>query len=86
MAKDNEWNSLNSASEQEPFGSGALHCERKKSVSTWKNGRLKKKKYVLARDGFLDIEEVVNIPGFPGTETLNNKKCVVIECKTEHPM
>ena len=31
-------------------------------------------KVVLARDGFLDIEEVVNIPGFPGTETLNNKK------------
>lgn len=40
---------------------------------------------MLARDGFLDIEEVVNIPGFPGTETLNNKKCVVIECKQNIP-
>ena len=36
---------------------------------------------MLAKNGFLDLEEVMDIPGFPGMETLKNKKCVVIECK-----
>jgi Fe-S-cluster-containing hydrogenase component 2/bacterioferritin-associated ferredoxin len=40
---------------------------------------------MLARDGFLDIEEVKDIPGFPGMETLSQKKCVVIECKQNIP-
>ena len=33
----------------------------------------------------LDLEEVMDIPGFPGIEVLNNKKCVVIECKQNIP-
>lgn len=40
---------------------------------------------MLAKDGFLDLEEVMDIPGFPGIEVLNNKKCVVIECKQNIP-
>lgn len=40
---------------------------------------------MLAKNGFLDVEEVMDIPGFPGMETLNNKKCVVIECKQNIP-
>ena len=35
---------------------------------------------MLERDGFLDIDEVKDIPGFPGMEVLSQKKCVVIEC------
>lgn len=37
---------------------------------------------MLAKDGFLDLEEVMDIPGI---EVLNNKKCVVIECKQNIP-
>ena len=37
---------------------------------------------MLAKNGFLDLEEVMDIPGM---ETLNNKKCVVIECKQNIP-
>ena len=40
---------------------------------------------MLAKDGFLDLEEVMDIPGFPGIEVLNNKKGVVIECKQNIP-
>ena len=40
---------------------------------------------MLAKNGFLDLEEVMDIPGFPGMETLKNKKCVVIECKQNIP-
>lgn len=40
---------------------------------------------MLAKNGFLDLEEVMDIPGFPGMETLKNKKCAVIECKQNIP-
>ena len=40
---------------------------------------------MLAKNGYLDIEEVMDIPGFPGTDTLNTKKCVVVECKQNIP-
>jgi Fe-S-cluster-containing hydrogenase component 2/bacterioferritin-associated ferredoxin len=40
---------------------------------------------MLARDGFLDIEEIVDIPGFPGLEVLSQKKCVVVECSQNIP-
>ena len=40
---------------------------------------------MLAKDGFLDMEEITSIPGFPGEETLKIKKCVVIECKQNIP-
>lgn len=40
---------------------------------------------MLARDGYLDIEEIKNIPGFPGQEVLSQKKCVVVECKQNIP-
>jgi len=40
---------------------------------------------MLTRDGFLDIEEIESIPGFPGQEVLSRKKCVVIECSQNIP-
>lgn len=40
---------------------------------------------MLARDGFLDIEEIEGIPGFPGLEVLSQKKCVVVECSQNIP-
>lgn len=40
---------------------------------------------MLARDGFLNIDEVKDIPGFPGMEVLSQKKCVVIECAQNIP-
>ena len=40
---------------------------------------------MLARDGFLDIEEIKDIPGFPGLEVLSQKKCVVVECSQNIP-
>ena len=40
---------------------------------------------MLAKDGFLDIEEIKDIPGFPGQEVLTRKKCVVIECQQNIP-
>ena len=40
---------------------------------------------MLAKDGFLDIDEITATPGFPGMEVLNRKKCVVIECKQNIP-
>lgn len=40
---------------------------------------------MLERDGFLDIDEVKDIPGFPGMEVLSQKKCVVIECAQNIP-
>lgn len=40
---------------------------------------------MLDRDGFLDINEVKDIPGFPGEEVLSQKKCVVIECRQNIP-
>lgn len=40
---------------------------------------------MLARDGFLDIEEIQDIPGFPGLEVLSQKKCVVVECSQNIP-
>lgn len=40
---------------------------------------------MLTKNGYLDIEEVMDIPGFPGLDTLNKKKCVVVECKQNIP-
>ena len=40
---------------------------------------------MLTKDGFLDIEEVKAVPGFPGLEVLTQKKCVVIECAQNIP-
>lgn len=40
---------------------------------------------MLAKNGYLDIEEVLEIPGYPGEQVLNNKKCVVIECSQNIP-
>lgn len=40
---------------------------------------------MLAKNGYLDMEEVLDIPGFPGMETLAKKKCVVIECQQNIP-
>ena len=40
---------------------------------------------MLAKNGFLDIDEVRAIPGYPGDEVLKVKKCVVVECEQEIP-
>lgn len=40
---------------------------------------------MLSKDGFLDIDEVMDVPGFPGLEVLSQKKCVVIECAQNIP-
>ena len=40
---------------------------------------------MLIRDGFLELEEVYSVPGFPGEEILKKKKCVVIECSQNIP-
>lgn len=40
---------------------------------------------MLAKNGFLDVEEVMDAPGFPGMDTLKKKKCVVIECQQNIP-
>lgn len=40
---------------------------------------------MLARDGYLEIDEVKDIPGFPGSEIFSRKKCVVIECSQNIP-
>lgn len=40
---------------------------------------------MLAKNGYLDLEEVMDIPGFPGEEVLAGKKCVVVECKQNIP-
>lgn len=40
---------------------------------------------MLARDGYLDIEEVKSVPGFPGSDALSHKKCVVVECSQNIP-
>ena len=40
---------------------------------------------MLAKNGYLDLEEIMDIPGFPGLETLAGKKCVVVECKQNIP-
>lgn len=35
---------------------------------------------MLNKNGYLDMEEVKSVPGFPGDDVLSKKKCVVIEC------
>ena len=40
---------------------------------------------MLTKNGYLEIEEVMDIPGFPGLDILNQKKCVVVECKQNIP-
>lgn len=40
---------------------------------------------MLVKNGYLDMEEVLEIPGYPGEQVLNNKKCVVIECSQNIP-
>lgn len=40
---------------------------------------------MLTKNGYLEIDEVMDIPGYPGTDVLSQKKCVVIECKQNIP-
>lgn len=40
---------------------------------------------MLAKNGFLEMNEVKDIPGYPGEEVLAAKKCVVVECKQNIP-
>ena len=40
---------------------------------------------MLARDGYLEINEIRDIPGYPGTDVLSQKKCVVVECSQNIP-
>lgn len=40
---------------------------------------------MLKVNGFLDLEEVKDVPGFPGLDVLSRKKCVVIECVQNIP-
>lgn len=40
---------------------------------------------MLAKNGYLDLEEVKDIPGYPGDEILAKKKCVVVECEQNIP-
>lgn len=40
---------------------------------------------MLAKNGYLDLEEVKAIPGYPGEEVLAKKKCVVVECEQNIP-
>lgn len=40
---------------------------------------------MLVKNGYLDIDEVMEIPGYPGEQVLAGKKCVVIECKQNIP-
>lgn len=39
---------------------------------------------MLARDGYLEIDEIKDIPGYPGTDVLSQKKCVVVECSQKN--
>ena len=40
---------------------------------------------MLAKNGFLELNEITCIPGYPGEEVLAGKKCVVIECNQNIP-
>ena len=40
---------------------------------------------MLAKKGYLDIDEITGIPGYPGDEVLAGKKCVVVECNQYIP-
>ena len=40
---------------------------------------------MLTKNGFLDIDEITGIPGYPGDEALAKKKVVVVECKQYIP-
>ena len=40
---------------------------------------------MLSKDGFLELDEVEAVPGFPGLDVLARKKCVVIECAQNIP-
>ena len=40
---------------------------------------------MLAKNGYLELDEIMDIPGYPGTEILSQKKCVVIECRQNIP-
>lgn len=40
---------------------------------------------MLVKNGYLDMDEVLDIPGFPGKEVLAKKKCIVIECQQNIP-
>lgn len=40
---------------------------------------------MLAKNGYLEIDEIMDIPGYPGTDILSQKKCVVIECRQNIP-
>lgn len=40
---------------------------------------------MLAKNGYLEIDEIMNTPGYPGADILSQKKCVVIECKQNIP-
>lgn len=40
---------------------------------------------MLERDGYLEIEEIERIPGFPGRGALSRKKVAILECAQEIP-
>lgn len=40
---------------------------------------------MLAKDGYLEIEEIEGIPGYPGADVLSQKKCAVAECSQNIP-
>ncbi|WP_329887361.1 4Fe-4S dicluster domain-containing protein [Pseudoramibacter sp. HA2172] len=40
---------------------------------------------MLDKDGYLALEEITAIPGYPGEAALADKKCVVIECAQNIP-
>lgn len=40
---------------------------------------------MLTKDGYLELDEVQSVPGFPGLDVLSQKKCVVIECAQDIP-
>ncbi len=40
---------------------------------------------MLAKNGYLGLDEIMDIPGYPGTDILSQKKCVVIECRQNIP-
>lgn len=40
---------------------------------------------MLVKNGYLELEEIREIPGYPGEEILTQKKCVVVECSQNIP-
>lgn len=40
---------------------------------------------MFERDGFMDLREIEQLPGFPGWQALSRKACAVLECPEEIP-